>query len=306
MPPTHPAMGRPDMQRRDFLRTAAVVPVALQAAALRAKSCIFLVLTGGPSQLDTWDPKPDAPTDIRGPFRPIRTNISGMQISEVFPRMARHADKYALIRSVYSDSSATHEDALRTIDLATANYAMLPGPVGFMGSRPALRDAKPASRTFAENCLLAARRVEAGARLVRVNMFETIFHRATWDSHGSRPFSTIADYRNTVAPAFDLGFTTLLEHLSQRGLLSTTLVVAAGEFGRSPRINPTGGRDHWTQCRTVLMAGGGIQGGQIYGSSDAMGAEPKDNPVGFERILATMNHALDLPTAAEPIHQLFV
>lgn len=268
------------LARRDFLRVAAGAPFAGMSAS-RRQSCIVLVLTGGPSHLDTWDMKPDAPSEIRGPFRPIRTNVPGIEIAEIFPRMARHADKYALIRSVYSDAAPVHDDGLRMIDAATEGFVTLPpGP-------------------FGDNCVRARQLVEVGVPSVRVDMFETVFHRATWDSHGMRPFSTIRDYKDRVGPAFDAAYSTLLEDLSQRGLLKTTLVVAMGEFGRTPRINPSGGRDHWTKCWTVLMAGGGIQGGQVYGSSDAIGAEPKDNPVRVERIMATIREAAGMRGGVE-------
>lgn len=286
--------------RRDFLRVAAGAPFVLSAHQEK-RNCIVLVLTGGPSHLDTWDMKPDAPSEIRGPFRPIRTNVPGIEISEIFPRMAKHADKYALIRSVYSDAVPhSHEDGLRAIDAATEGFVTLPGPIGFMGGTAACEPVR-SSLCFSENCVRARQLVESGVRFVRVNMFDTVFHRATWDSHGARPFSMIRDYKDSVGPAFDLAYSTLLEDLSQRGLLETTMVVAMGEFGRTPRINPSGGRDHWTKCWTVLMAGGGIQGGQIYGSSDAIGAEPKENPVNVARILATMG----MRNGAEPIRELF-
>ena len=249
----------------------------------------MLVLTGGPSQLDTWDPKPDAPSEIRGPFRPIRTNVPGIEISEIFPRMAKHADKYALLRSVYSDAAPdTHEASLQRIDAATEGYVTLPGPLGFMGSAPAVH-ATGAPQTFAENCRRARQLIETGVRRVRVNMFPTVFHQATWDSHGTRPFSTMRDYQDTVAPAFDAAYSTLLEDLHQRGLLESTRVIALGEFGRTPRINPSGGRDHWTRCQTVLLAGGGIEGGQIHGTSDATASEPKDHPVSLVQILSLLN-----------------
>jgi len=281
------------ISRRDFLGGAAALCLGGPLSASREKkSCILVVLTGGPSQLDTWDLKPDAPSEIRGPFRPIRTNVPGIEISEIFPRMAGHADKYALIRSVYSDAEPTHEHGLDAIDTATAGWTTLPGPIGFMGSRAAPSTAS-APQSFADNCRRARQLVESGVQFIRVNMFDTVFHKATWDSHGARPFSTIRDYTDTVGPAFDIAYSGLLEDLSQRGLLETTLVVAMGEFGRTPRINPAGGRDHWTKCYTVLMAGGGIQGGQIYGSSDATGAEPKDNPVSVQQIIATMTQISD-------------
>jgi uncharacterized protein DUF1501 len=273
--------------RRDFLRSAALAPLACVGGGVKGKSCILLVLTGGPSHLDTWDLKPDAPSEIRGPFRSIRTNVPGIEIAEVFPRMARHADKYALIRSVYSDAAPVHDDGISLIDAASKGAVILPGPM-----------------SFAENCRRARELVEAGVPFIRVNMFDSVFHRATWDSHGTRPFSAIRDYKDTVGPAFDSAYSTLLEDLSQRGLLKTTVVIATGEFGRTPRINPSGGRDHWTKCWTVLMAGGGIQGGQVYGSSDATGAEPRDKPVNFARIMATARAAPGMPTTAEPLSEL--
>lgn len=279
------------LTRRDFLTSAATAPLAFSAPRISRKSCILLVLTGGASHLDTWDPKPDAPSEIRSPFRPMRTNVPGIQISTILPRMAVHADKYALIRSVYSDAAPTHEDGLSPIDAAAAHAVTLqPGP------RPT---------TFSENCRRALQLVKTGSPFVRVNMFDSVFHQPTWDNHGTRPFSTFRDYKKIVGPVFDLAYRDLLVDLAECGLLESTLVVATGEFGRTPRINPSGGRDHWTKCWTVLLAGGGVQGGQVYGSSDATGAEPKDNPVHFTRIMATMQATLGQPTTAEPLRELF-
>ena len=277
------------LSRREFLSGAALLPFAPRA---HATNCILLVLTGGPSHLDTWDMKPEAPREIRGPFRPIRTNVPGIEISEIFPRMAKHADKYMLVRSVHSDSDPVHENGLSIIDAATTGWRTVPGPIGFMGSRAAPENTGNPPTSFAENCRRARQLIETGVPCVRVNMFETVFHRPTWDSHGARPFSTIRDYKDTVAPAFDAAYSGLLEDLHNRGLLKTTLVIAMGEFGRTPRINPSGGRDHWTKCFTVLMAGGGVPGGQIYGSSDSTGAEPKDNPVSVTQILAATPHRI--------------
>ncbi len=278
------------LSRREFLSSAILLPFASRAS---ANNCILLVLTGGPSHLDTWDMKPDAPSEIRGPFRPIRTNVPGIEISEIFPRMAKHADKYMLVRSVYSDSDPVHENSLSLIDAATMGWRTLPGPIGFMGFCAAPHTSSNAPQSFAENCRRASRLIETGTSHVRVNMFDTVFHKATWDSHGTRPFSTMRDYKDSVAPVFDAAYSSLLEDLHNSGLLRTTLVIAIGEFGRTPRINPSGGRDHWTKCFTVLLAGGGIPGGQIYGSSDATGAEPKDNPVSVAQILATLPQLSD-------------
>jgi uncharacterized protein (DUF1501 family) len=119
-------------------------------------------------------------------------------------------------------------------------------------------------------------------------MYDTIFHQPTWDSHGQRPFSTIQDYADTVAPAFDLAFTKLLKDLRRSGLFDSTLVIALSEFGRSPKINPMGGRDHWPRCQTVILAGGGTEGGQIIGSSDAIGAEAKDAPLSMTALLTSI------------------
>jgi uncharacterized protein (DUF1501 family) len=152
---------------------------------------------------------------------------------------------------------------------------------------------------FGQGCLLARRLVERGVRFVTVNMFETVFNEVTWDSHGSAPFSPISAYGNMLGPMFDNAYSSLLEDLQQRGLLESTLIVATGEFGRTPKINPAGGRDHWPQCWSIVLAGGGIKGGQIIGSSDAIGAAPKDRPVHPSHLAATVYTALGIPIDLE-------
>ena len=97
-------------------------------------------------------------------------------------------------------------------------------------------------------------------------------------------------------PPLDQAYSALLEDLSQRGLLDDTLVVMLGEFGRTPKINPAQGRDHWGACQSVVLAGGGMRGGQVYGSSDQHAAYPKSNPVSPEDVIATMYHALGIPS----------
>jgi hypothetical protein len=265
------------MRRRDFFGLAAL-PFSVGKAAT-ARACIVVRLTGGPSQLDTWDMKPDAPGDIRGPFRPIKTSVPGIEISEIFPRMAKHADQYALIRSVHH-TETTHESASELIPHS--------------GSSGSFHNAR--------------RLVEAGARVINIEMFESVFDDASWDVHGWKPFSPLKSYKDVVGPKFDAAYSGLLEDLAEHGLLETTLVVALGEFGRSPKINPDGGRDHWPHCYTVVMAGGGIRGGQVYGSSDTIGAEPRDNPVTPAMIAATIRKAMGLPVAVDeppPLHPLF-
>jgi uncharacterized protein (DUF1501 family) len=153
--------------------------------------------------------------------------------------------------------------------------------------------------TFGQSCLLARRLVEAGVRLVTVNMFETVFDNLTWDCHadgGSLP-TTLDDYRQTLCPMFDTAYATLLDDLRERGMLRNTLVLAMGEFGRTPEINPRGGRDHWPGCWTVLFAGANVRGGQVIGASDATGAEPADRPVAPAELAATVYQALGLDPA---------
>jgi len=192
--------------------------------------------------------------------------------------MAKHADKYALIRSVYSDAPPAHQ--------CGTGAAACP---------------------FGQSCFRALREVQSGTRFVAVDMFQSVFDEITWDIHGWKPFSPIFCYRDSVGPMFDMAYSSLLENLSQRGLLDNTLVVAMGEFGRTPRINPSGGRDHWAQCWTILMAGGGIKGGRVYGSSDRIGAEPRDNPVTPAMVAATIHHAMgsSVESGAKPIYELF-
>jgi Protein of unknown function (DUF1501) len=419
------------LKRRDFLHAGSLGLLGLSLGDLftlkaagridpaRDKNCIMLFLVGAPSQLDTWDMKPNAPAEIRGPYRPIPTNVDGIQISEIFPRMAKHADKFALLRSVHYSGVAVHDaghQVMQTGRLFQAGietphvgsvlgflkgprgdvppHVLLPRAIGntggnmphgqsagFLGklhdpfvlnadpSDPAFAvpdmappssispiradqrrnlrslvdgavgqfeaspDARLLDRSFDQaytlissakareafdlsrepeavrdrygrnrfglSCLLARRLVEAGVRFVTVNMFETVFNEITWDIHGSAPFSPIEAYRDLLGPMFDNAYASLLEDLQQRGLLDDTMVVAMGEFGRTPKINPAGGRDHWPQCWTVSMAGGGIRGGQVIGASDEIGAYPKDRPVPAGQVAATILHGLGVEMDTE-------
>lgn len=396
------------------LKAAAAVPPAKDI------NCIQLMLVGGPSQLDTWDMKPDAPSSIRGPFKPIKTNVSGIEISEIFPRMAKHADKFALLRSMYHTAAAVHDTGCQMMQtgrlfqggLESPNFGsvvrfekgargdmppnvLLPYMIGQLGGNlphgdtagflgkaydPFVLNADPADPSFkvpdllppeyisavrvdrrrnwrqvvdqsvqyfeeanqdsklmdatfnqaytlmtsekareafeltqepeevrkrygmnrfGQGCLLARRLVERGVRFVTLNMFETVFNDITWDIHGSAPFSPISCYNDLVGPMFDNAYSSLLEDLSDRGLLDSTMVLATGEFGRTPRINPAGGRDHWPQCWTVVLAGGGIKGGQVVGASDATGSAPQDRPVMPAHLAATVYKALGIPIETE-------
>jgi len=417
--------------RRDFLHAGTIAMLGLTlpdffglkalGAVVPEKeiNCIQLMLVGGPSQLDTWDMKPQAPDSIRGPYKAIRTNVPGIEICEIFPRMARHADKFALLRSVYHTGAAVHDTGCQMMQtgrlfqggLESPNYGcvlnklkgargdvppnvLIPIPIGQLGGNlphgdtagflgkaydpfvlngdpsdpnfkvpdllppdyiAALRadrrrnwrnaidesvkyfessqDARLMDSTFhqaytlmtsakareafdltqesedvrkkygmnrfGQGCLLARRLIERDARFVTVNMFDTVFNEITWDIHGSAPFSPITCYAELIGPMFDNAYSSLLEDLHASGLLKNTLVLATGEFGRTPKINPAGGRDHWPQCWTIVLAGGAINAGQVVGSSDDIGSAPKDRPVTPSHVAATVYKALGLPIDLE-------
>lgn len=360
----------------------------------RHRALILLMMVGGPSQLETWDPKPDAPEEVRGPFGSIATRVPGVRINEHLPRIAARMDKLALIRSVHHAEAPIHETGLQLIQTGRLSRTadehphlgavasrllgpvgssplpssiMLPGPIlntgvqiprgqtagglgaehepfitgslpgdadyhpgailrragGGDGGRPSnpfdlggeparLRDAYGAGR-FGRGCLLARRLVEAGTRVVTINMFDSVFDQVTWDCHGAGPFSSLEDYKRELLPTFDQAFSALLDDLDGRGLLETTMVAAVGEFGRTPRINSSGGRDHWPGVWSVALAGGGVRGGQVIGASGQRAAEPVDRPVSPRELLASMYHALDIdpaqalgdPSGAAPVYELF-
>ena len=365
----------PEPNRRDILRLGSAaalglglgadpsLAIATQGTRSDATNCILLFLVGGPSHLDTWDLKPDAPAEIRGPFRPIQTRVPGIVVGEMFPRLATVMDKVALIRGVHHQAVPVHDTGhqlMQTGRLADRGiehphfasvlayldgrpsgpprHVILPGPIGSTGGNmthgqgagylgpdfePLVIDADPNleplrvpgfeprsalalsdeprslrdryGRTkFGQRCLLARRLVERGAQFVTVNMYQTVFGEPTWDCHGAPPFTPLDAYRTTVGPTFDLAYASLLEDLDRRGLLDTTMVLAFGEFGRTPRINRSGGRDHHPGCWTVLMAGGPIRGGQVVGASDAIGSFPRDRPVTPAEIAATVYAGLGL------------
>ncbi|OJW13636.1 MAG: hypothetical protein BGO49_29300 [Planctomycetales bacterium 71-10] len=370
--------GRDGFGRREFLQAGGVGLGALGLGGVRAfsatpgstiageRSAILLMLVGGPSQLETFDPKPDAPDDVRGPFGSIATRVPGVRVGEHLPGVAARMDRLALIRSLHHDRAPIHETGLQLMQTgllsrtdehphigavaserfgrpgAPRPFVAVPGPIGDTGVQmprgqtaggldarhgPAFLDpdadldlgAEPrrlresyGSTRFGRSCLAARKLVEAGARVVTVNMYETVFNRVSWDCHGSRPFSTMDDYRREVLPTFDRAFSALIDDLDARGMLATTLVAAVGEFGRTPRINESGGRDHWPGVWSGLMAGGGVRGGRVVGASDARAAEPADRPVSPGEWLATIRLALgirpslaDDPLAARPIGELF-
>ncbi len=347
-----------NLKRRDFLKLSATAAGAFawprlhQAAPTErppADHCLLIHLVGGPSQIDTWDPKPLAPSHVRGPFRPIATQVPGLFVSELFPRLAARAHRIAWVRSLYHEEAPIHETGQQLLQTGFVSepgpefpnaaavagrlrfnrpglphHVVLPGPLentgvhighgqssGFLGSawQPRFDDSAPfpgrestalmdryGRHTFGESCLKARQLIERGVPCVTVNMYTTVFDQPTWDCHadGLSLAANLEDYRQVVGPLFDQTFSTLLDDLHDRGLLERTLVMAAGEFGRTPIMNRRGGRDHWTGVWSMLCAGGGVQGGRVIGASDAWGGEPKEQPLHAARIAATQLHALGI------------
>lgn len=369
------------------------------------RSCILVFHYGGPSHLDTYDPKPKAPAGIRGEYRTIHTAVPGTLVSEPLPRVARLMDRIALIRSVHhrmnNHNSAASEaltgrppvggdlelladeaNAFPTLGSVVAyglgtrahvlpyvalpytiyNVVQIPGQTaGFLGGAydrfqvtgnpnargfriPALQlpagrrpadllarrsllrqlDSMPASRPAAkmralqerafhlvtsdavrrgfdvarepatvrerygrnllgQSLLLARRLVESGVNFVTVFDGRTNGQTANWDSH----LNLFARHKQLI-PRADCGLSALIEDLATRGLLDSTLVVSLGEFGRTPRVNSNGGRDHWPHCYTAVLAGGGVRGGAVYGASDDNGGEPARDPVTPGDVAATI------------------
>jgi hypothetical protein len=418
------------VRRRDFLQVGTLGALGFglpQLFSLKARgavtkdndrSCIMIFNLGAPSQIDLFDPKPEAPSEIRGPFQTIPTASPDIQLTELLPLHAKVADKFSLVRSVYHTAAAVHDTGhqmLQTGRLFTGgintphvgsaltflrgprnelpSHVILPEPMGptggnmphgqdagFLGKaydpfvlnadpseenfkvpdllppkhlgearierRRRLRDivdgtvrnfeASPSAELmdtnfasafklmtsarareafdlskepeavrqrygqtrFGQCCLLARRLIEAGVRFVTINTFITVFNEITWDIHGSKPFTSIEGMRDIICPMYDQAYSALIEDLHQRGLLDKTMVCNLAEFGRTPRINPSGGRDHWPQCWTIYFAGGGVQGGRVVGASDAIGGYPAERPVTPSEVAATIYHALgvDLET----------
>ncbi|MGE0607837.1 MAG: DUF1501 domain-containing protein [Pirellulales bacterium] len=379
----------------------------------KAKSVILIFNAGAPSHIDLWDPKPHAPDDIRGLYQPIATSIPGIQVSELLPRLARHADKLAILRTLHHkhgghnsgmywsivgrpysidstlinpsrtdypsfgtlvgwlarrdgyrgalppyvitpkphcdslvyitpgqygaclgprfdplvlnadpNAASFHVPNLSLVDGVSAERLLqrgaLLGDFNARGPRietPVARDYRvnqenalslvtspevskafdlsqePAAirdrygrHTWGQSHLLARRLVEAGTRFVTTVNGPSI----VWDTHADN-FQRL---ENTLVPPMEQGFAALIEDLSERGLLDSTLVVWMGDFGRTPIINKGAGRDHWPQCYTMVLAGGGIRGGQVVGESDKIGAVPRTRPITPADVHATVFTAL--------------
>lgn len=389
-----------------LLRAEAATAAAETTA--RHKAVINIFLAGGPPHQDMWDLKPDAPSEVRGEFRPIGTNVPGIEICEVFPRLATRMDRCAIIRSVVGCEGAHAgfqcmtgwpRNSLQSIggrpSMGSA-VAKLAGPVdpsvppfvglaaktrhvpwsdsgepGFLGpafgpfkpegpdlenmtlrsmslerladrrqllssvdrlrrdtdasgimdgmdsftqrafdvltgSRllealdlskedPAVRaaygDGQPyqfqydGAPTCNDHLLMARRLVEAGVRVVSLSY-------GRWDSH-SKNFDLVRDH----GAKLDQCLSALLDDLAARGMLDDVAVVVWGEFGRTPKINPQAGRDHWPQVSAALLAGGGLRTGQVIGATNRLGEHATDRPVHLQEITATLYHCLGIRTA---------
>jgi hypothetical protein len=332
--------------RREFLRSlgAGFVGMAVFNAASAApqdrfgswhhsqsaKHLIVINLSGGPSQIDTFDPKPCASSEFRNIDAACQTALPGICISENLPRLAARLDQVSLIRSVYHVGPATHAAGLAALQFAESNAIVLgQGPVPLeanirnvaaselrlisafddvysshyceeLGRSDDAVDGFDAnasaygSHPLGRDCWRARQLIEQGACVVKIDQFATVYNQVTWDMHanGGRLNSTHADYRQTLCPQLDQALSALLDDLRNTGLIHETVVLAVGEMGRTPRINAYGGRDHHAAVWTGLIAGGPIRSGQIIGKSDSIGSEPSERPVSVAELIATVQHAM--------------
>lgn len=427
--------------RRQFLGAAGLAGVGLAARPTPAaaagpvrtiRSCVLVFFYGGPSHIDTLDPKPNAPAEVRGQYRTIPTAVPGTRFGEHLPRLARISDRFALVRSLHhgmknhnaaaaevftgrppagGDQELLTEDPRGLPNIGSAvSYALGPkahplpyvalpytlyNVVQLPGQSPGLLggtydrfqvEADPSNPTFrvpaldgapdlgsragllgqldhallsgkaagaaayrdralrllaspevrplfdlsrepervrdrygrhrlGQSLLLARRLVEGGVNFVAAYDGQTNGQEANWDSH-----ENLFERHGRLLPPADQALSTFLTDLRDRGLLDTTLVIALGEMGRTPKVNKSGGRDHWPDCYTTLLAGGGVTGGAVYGSSDRIGAYPATDPVSPADLAATVHWRFGLDPAAElydqtgrpfrlsdgdPLHKLF-
>ncbi|MBC7817115.1 MAG: DUF1501 domain-containing protein [Planctomycetaceae bacterium] len=385
----------------------------------RHKAVINIFLSGGPPHQDLVDLKPDAPSEIRGEFLPVATNVPGIQICELLPKLAAMTDKLAIIRSLIGSDGRHAAFQCQTgrrfanqiaggwpsigsnvsklqgaVDPAVPPFVGLapkmitstwadPGQPGFLGPShapflpnaegkkdmvlngvdsdrfgtrksllknfdtlrrdvdasgmlrgmdkfteqafgiltssklaeaidleredPKLRDRygrgsdKPAGYGDAgplnnDYFLLARRLVEAGVRVVTLAY-------GRWDWHGM-PHGTNFSNAREHFPMLDIALSALIEDLERRDMLDTTTVLVWGEFGRTPKINPNGGRDHWPEVACAMLAGGGLRTGQIIGSTNRNAEHAKDRPVTFQEVFATLYHSLGIDVNTATINDL--
>lgn len=431
-------VSRKNLSRRDFLQVSSIGLSGGLSLAQRCdveagqktksnqQSVVMIYLPGGPTQFETFDPKPNAPSEIRGSFSPVQTKVPGIQFCELLPRLSAIADKYSIVRTLVgmenrheSFQCYTGRPGGRTEDGEPAGgwpsfgsiVSQLLGPgrdgmipyvdaapkmgynpynnngshlqgnpswPGFTGfkhipfklegevkndlvlngidlsrlheRRSLLETFKRSQKKFevdgidefqkqafqmltsggfAEamdleleprsvrdrygalqetdpsfggapqspgHLLLARRLVEAGVRCVNVAF-------GAWDWHANREGS-IEYLSKKYLPLFDRALSVFINDLEERGLLETTTVIVWGEFGRTPRINAKGGRDHWPGTQSVLMAGGGLQGGRIVGETDRVGGVPLNRPVHVQDVFATLYQNLGIDTQTAQITDL--
>jgi hypothetical protein len=377
----------------------------------KARSCVLIWLDGGASHLETFDVKPDAPKEVRGPLDSITSSMAGMRISECLPRTATMLDKLAIIRSMTSPlgehnfgthylmtgykptpvleyptfgsvfAHSRHEKPVLPPHIAVPDFRVGGGRLNGGGYLPAevrpfsvggdpakadfqVRDldfyrgiditrldrrrqfvnalnefsngldrspsanvdpdlerayrlitsaeAKTAfdlseesretrqrygGKSIGQSCLLARRLIERGVPFVTVN-------NRGWDTHDNLYTRLKEGYTGAkvgvgLIPSLDLALSALIEDLDDRGMLDETLIVVMGEFGRTPKLNIAGGRDHWPRVFSTVLAGGGVPGGQVIGSSDSVGESPKDRPITPSDLAATIYTLLGIDPQLE-------
>lgn len=226
---------------------------------------------------------------------------------------ARMQARFGLLNQIELQERAMQRSAATagTDDFREQAFRMLTSPEAKrafdLEQEPAALRDRYGRNEYGEGFLLARRLIESGVRLVTFTWYYVCKDgnvANVWDNHGgSGSLGGLSGYdmlkANYCLPPLDQGFSALLEDLTQRGLLDETLIAMYGEFGRTPKINPNAGRDHWGACQSAVLAGGGIRGGQVYGSSDAHAAYPKNKPVSPEDMLATIYYSLGLPPDLE-------
>jgi hypothetical protein len=370
---------------------------AAEGRPARDTAVVWLFLSGGPSHIDTYDPKPDTPAEFRGPFRPIRTRVPGLDVSELMPRQARVMDRMAVVRTLSHEGGhlsgphllATGVDhppaellapqvapfigavtakvrgphprtgmppyvSLKRMPTGDGPAYLGPGCGPFEGqgearqdlSLPAavdldrVRDRRALLRTFdtlrrdldgrgtmgamdeverrafdvvlgrgardafdlaredrrvverygpglGEQLLLARRLCEAGAAFVSIEW--TGGKAFGWDNHRG-----VFEFLRDKVPVLDRAVAAFVEDVAARGLSEKILLVVLGEMGRTPRINPNAGRDHWPQAMFATLAGGGLRMGQVVGRTSARGEFPVTRPLGPRDLLATLYHVLGI------------
>jgi uncharacterized protein (DUF1501 family) len=325
------ALGSLGLTLGDGLPLRAMSPARASGCGPAADAVIGVVLQGGLSQLESFDPKPDAPSEIRGPFGAIRTKADGVQISALWPHVARVADRMAFVRSVHHDQAA-HDRACQIMpcapligqalgcrgvpDLNTSARARrneLPPHVSLTDEEDgfALTGTDPFSERShnlfgslvsreAFNANSESQQIQerygqngVGRRLLLARrLVEAGVRCVTVFVGGWDMHADIHSGMRERTPLVDQALAGMVTDLAERGLLDRTLVMVTTEFGRSPRLNKDRGRDHWPGVFSVAFAGGGIKAGQAIGSSDKYAAEPRDIPVTPEDIAAIVREQI--------------